>query len=58
MNPDSPNYQKKVAAGVTKFNYYEFEWAGKKFRLNTEVINDAFEKPYAINLIIKNEGRK
>ena len=26
---------------------------GIKFRLNTEVINTAFEKPYAANIIIK-----
>ncbi len=53
LDKEKPNYQKKVAAGVIQFHYYEFEWNKQKFRLNTEDINGEFEKPYSANLIIK-----
>ncbi|MBA4133361.1 MAG: hypothetical protein C0525_01425 [Flavobacterium sp.] len=53
LDSNKPNFEKKKAAGVKQFHYYEFEWNGRTFRLNTEDINGKFEKPYAVNLIIK-----
>jgi SPP1 gp7 family putative phage head morphogenesis protein len=53
LDKSKPNYDKKIASGVTQYHYYEFEWNGKKFRLNTEDIGGKFEKPYAVNIIIK-----
>lgn len=53
LNKDSSNYEKKLRQGVSRFNYYEFDWNNQKFRLNTEEINGKFEKPYSANLIIK-----
>lgn len=53
LDEKKPNYEKKKAAGVTQFHYYEFNWKSQTFRLNTEDINGKFEKPYAVNLVVK-----
>lgn len=53
IDKDKPNYKNKVASGVTQYHYYEFEWDNETFRLNTEEINGKFEKPYAVNIIVK-----
>lgn len=53
LDQNAHNYSKKLAAGVTQFHYYEFEWNKQKFRLNTEEIYGKVDKPYSVNLIIK-----
>lgn len=53
LDPNSKNFERKRASGVTQYHYYNFEWRGEQFRLNTEEIKGKFEKPYAVNLIKK-----
>lgn len=55
LDKSKPNFEAKKKRGVTGFNYYKFEWNGEEYRLNTESINDEFDKPYSINKIIKNK---
>lgn len=55
LSPKSSNYGKKVKRGVTGYGYYKFKWKKKDWRLNTEIIHGQFEKPYAINLLKKEE---
>lgn len=52
LDKNKLNYEKKLQAGVVKFNYYEFSWRGELYRLNTEEIN-GYDKPYMINRVIK-----
>lgn len=48
LDRERPNYDKKLKAGVIGFNYYSFEWKGKQFILNAEVMKTNIEKPYAV----------
>lgn len=56
LNPDSKNYEKKIASGIINFKYYTFEWRGLKFRMNVAVYKNNVEKPYAVNMITKKEN--
>ncbi|WP_395075368.1 phage minor head protein [Flavobacterium sp.] len=42
------NYGKKVARGVTGYNYYISEWKGLEIKINMEVMKNGYEQPYAI----------
>ena len=53
LDAGSHNYELKRKRGITGFRYYRFEWGGKQWRLNTEVIGEDFEKPYSIAEIKK-----
>lgn len=50
LSKDSPNYQKKLNRGVTGYSYYRFKWDEQNWRLNAEIINGDYEKPYSANL--------
>lgn len=50
LDTSKPNYLKKQKAGVVAFNYYKFDWNGKQFVLNAEVIKNDMEKPYAVSI--------
>jgi SPP1 gp7 family putative phage head morphogenesis protein len=45
------NIDKKIARGVSGYNYYWFMWKGEKYRLNVEIIGNK-EHPYMVNKII------
>lgn len=55
LSKESPNYENKVKRGVTAYSYYHFEWKERVWRLNVEVINNQYEKPYSANELIKKE---
>lgn len=50
LSKDSPNYQKKLNRGVTRYSCYRFKWDEQNWRLNAEIINGDYEKPYSANL--------
>lgn len=52
LSKDSPNYEKKLKRGVTGYSYYQFRWGNQDWRLNAEIINGEYEKPYSANLIL------
>ena len=44
----SKNYGKKLARGVTGYNYYISTWKGFDIKISMEVMKNGYEQPYAI----------
>ncbi len=53
LDTSKANSITKQKRGVTQYHYYSFTRNGVAYRLNMEVINNNYEKPYAINRIKK-----
>ena len=56
LNPESHNYEKKIATGIIGYDYYRFKWKGLLFRMNIGVMKDKTRIPYSVNQIIKKEN--
>ncbi|HLW61882.1 MAG TPA: minor capsid protein [Flavobacterium sp.] len=48
VEKSSKNLGKKIARGVTKYNYYTSDWNGLKIQIAMEVMKNGYEQPYAI----------